>query len=676
MSFLHLLPRSIVSLLLPDELTEIEQRGGQMDLINDGSSIITEEDRISNLPDDITYHNLPDDITYHNERECSDKFGKFVVHALYHRNNLAEVSAVKLKFRGSTTRFFVEDIVNYAYLHNLRQLTISGNQQELPQCLFSSHTLKHLTLINRTFSSWNSCTPNSAWDFPALETLNLTCMRLGDGSEKNLNLFSKCVNLKDITLHKCSMKGLEVFNVCVPHLSNFTITENTVLPKVFNMVAPQLETVTASASVSICSEGLAACSNFLHLSTAGFNALEKVNISLSNSRLKKERHVPSLLELFRTLRTVKFLILDVDVIEVHIDTVTKKAARLEAEETQPVTMIEEKRTLEAKVHSHDQVIAQQKAKIRMQDQAIAQQKAKAPGQFQVNGKQIAKIRMQDQVIEQQRAKIQVQFQQRTMFKAKMQTQDQFIAKLKNMLVAQNLQHGKLILQIINCKMAELKVHVESGNPDYEIIRSVGRDIKSAMDLIPWNIKHSERFHSNHSHSQSHVHAVELSAAPRPSPANVSFPFTLQPCLYIYDPSCKTNKICTQLYACFLTATLADDRILKSCVVRKQQGVPISKELLAGLNPTSWEVEFNHLPVQLSTEGFDSLEKVNLSLSMPHYEQKRFVPLLLDLFHKLHCTKYLVINLDIIEVTQKRSRKQVQDETMAKKVAKLKPQKKQ
>ncbi|KAI3829059.1 hypothetical protein L1987_03173 [Smallanthus sonchifolius] len=149
--------------------------------------------------------------------------------------------------------------------------------------------------------------------------------------------------------------------------------------------------------------------------------------------------------------------------------------------------------------------------------------------------------------------------QRTMFEAKMQTQDQFIAKLKNMLGAQNLQHGKLISQIINCKMAELKVQVESGNPDYEIICSVGRDIKSAMDLIPYslrvnveaqfssqyellkcrcltridasqwarietglgNIKHSERFHSNHSHSQSHVHAVELIAAPRPSPANMT-----------------------------------------------------------------------------------------------------------------------------------------------------------
>ncbi|KAI3829060.1 hypothetical protein L1987_03174 [Smallanthus sonchifolius] len=335
------------------------------------------------------------------ENSSSAWFGKFVEHALSHRDNFAEVSAVKLKFRGSTTRFFVEDIVNYAYLHNL---------------------------------SWKSCTPNSAWDFPALETLNLTCMRLGDGSEKNLNLFSKCVNLKDITLHKCSMKGLEVFNVCVPHLSSFTITENTVLPKVFNVVAPQLETLTASASVSICSEGLAACSNFLHLSTAGFNALEKVNISLSNSRLKKERHVPSLLELFRVLRTVKFLILDVDVIEVpqkrslqqvHIDTVTKKVARLEAEEMQPGTMIGEKRMLEAKVHRQDQVLAQQKAKIHVQDEVIAQQKAKIqapfqvdehqmkakiPGQFQVNGQQMAKLRMQNQVIAQQKAKIQMQDQ--------------------------------------------------------------------------------------------------------------------------------------------------------------------------------------------------------------------------------------------------------------------------
>ncbi|MFS7927463.1 putative F-box domain, leucine-rich repeat domain superfamily, F-box-like domain superfamily [Helianthus anomalus] len=663
-----------------------------MESISDGSSVITEDDdRISNLPDDIIHHILSFlDLKYAVQTSAlslkwkhlwtlmpqlnldSDtfdslhRFGKFAAHALSHRNSLTEVSTLTLKFRGSMTRPFATDIVNYAYLRNLKQLTLwhNGTAHELPQCLFVSRTLKHVTLVN-PFSMCRSCTPNSAWDFPALETLNLTCIRLGDGSEKSLNLFYKCVNLKDVTLHQCSMKGLEVFNVCAPHLSSFTITEASVLPKVLNMVTPQLKTLTASASVAICSEGLAASSNFLRLCLEGFNALEKVNISMSNSRLRKERHVPSLLDLFRTLRTVKFLILDVDVIEslsscldqlsgepcpfdnlkcltinttrlkqrdciptlptqvrkyflenspnaafimdlpqvpqkrsrqqVHSDE-RMKVAKLEAENKLPQTMAEEKRTPEAKTQWQDQLTAQQKAQIPMQSQVngqqtenirmkyqqlIAKRKEKFQKLVQVNEYQMKKIRMQDEVIAQQKAKIQMHDQiiaqyktlyrakikrrdrlvakQKEAYEAKMQTQDQVIAKLKARLAAESLQHEKLTYQIIKCKIAELKVQVESGNPDYEVVRSVGRDVKSAMDLMPqslraraetefsfqyemlkcrlltrvdasqWarietglgNIRLSERFSSGHSQSQSQVHAAELPAAPRVSPSNMT-----------------------------------------------------------------------------------------------------------------------------------------------------------
>ncbi|KAJ0859762.1 putative F-box domain, leucine-rich repeat domain superfamily, F-box-like domain superfamily [Helianthus annuus] len=718
-----------------------------MESISDGASVITEDDdRISNLPDDIIHHILSFlDLKYAVQTSAlslkwkhlwtlmpqlnlnSDtfdslhRFGKFAAHALSNRNSLTEVSTLTLKFRGSLTRPFVTDIVNYAYLRNLKQLTLwhNGTAHELPQCLFVSRTLKHVTLVN-PFAMCRSCTPNSAWDFPALETLNLTCIRLGDGSEKNLNLFYKCVNLKDVTLHQCSMKGLEVFNVCAPHLSSFTITEASVLPKVLNMVTPQLETLTASASVAICSEGLAASSNFLRLCLEGFNALEKVNISMSNSRLRKERHVPSLLELFRTLRTVKFLILDVDVIEslsscldqlsgepcpfdnlkclkinttptqlkqrdciptiptqvrkyflenspnatfimdlpqvylgpslihcwrgkkdeqhsttspnsdpssnsrevlgrhhhssallpktlgeshdllesrqqVDSDPVTK-VAKLEAENKLPQTTAEETRMQEAKTQWQDQLTAQQKARIPMQSQVngqqtenirmkyqqlIAKRKEKFQKLVQLNEYQMKKIRMQDEVIAQQKAKIQTHDQiiaqyktmyrakikrrdrlvakQKETYEAKMQTQDQVIAKLKARLAAESLQYEKLTSQIIKCKMAELKAQVESGNPDYEVIRLVGRDVESAMDLMPqslraraetefsfqyemlkcrlltrvdasqWerietglgNIRLSERFSSSHSHSQSHVHAAELPAAPRVSPANMT-----------------------------------------------------------------------------------------------------------------------------------------------------------
>lgn len=74
-------------------------------------------------------------------------------------------------------------------------------------------------------------------------------MRLYDrGDDKNLNLFSKCVNLKDLTLHNYSMYVLKIFNVCAIQLSNLTITDVSTFPNVFNLVIPKLEKFTASVS--------------------------------------------------------------------------------------------------------------------------------------------------------------------------------------------------------------------------------------------------------------------------------------------------------------------------------------------------------------------------------------------------------------------------------------------
>lgn len=37
-------------------------------------------------------------------------------------------------------------------------------------------------------------------------------------------------------------------------------------------------------------------------------------------------------------------------------------------------------------------------------------------------------------------------------------------------------------------MSELKVQVQSGNPDYEVIRSMGCDFRSIMELIPESLR--------------------------------------------------------------------------------------------------------------------------------------------------------------------------------------------
>ncbi|PWA64449.1 F-box domain, cyclin-like protein [Artemisia annua] len=214
----------------------------------------------------------------------------------------------ELRFHGETTDLGVTDFVKYAYQRNVRQLTmewLTRRCRDLPRCIFSSPALKHLTL-NGSFKT--SCIPNSVWNFPALETLSLTKIRFGNGLDLSLDLFNQCVNLKDIILHDCSMYGVDTFSICAPHLVNLTIIETAVFPEVFKVVAPQLETLTADGFSSDC--------QFLKLSTVeSFNSLKKVNLSLLNKKYEKGSHVSLLLDLFKIVSSVKFLILDVNIIE-------------------------------------------------------------------------------------------------------------------------------------------------------------------------------------------------------------------------------------------------------------------------------------------------------------------------------------------------------------------------
>ncbi|KAJ9536302.1 hypothetical protein OSB04_un000511 [Centaurea solstitialis] len=214
----------------------------------------------------------------------------FVKHALSHLNPRAEVSAVELTFTGSADQFVVKSIespsvptVSFEFSHSQ-----------------TSNSCNH----RRIFCGLGRFIPNSAWDFPALETLNLSNMKLIEGrgtGDKSVNFFSKCVNLKDLTLHQCSMNNLDVFNVCAPQLSNLTITSLVAFPKVFNVVAPKLENLTAT---DVC---VTTGSNFLQLSTKGLDSLEKVNLSLLSYSYEKERYVPQLLYLFTNFAMPSFL---------------------------------------------------------------------------------------------------------------------------------------------------------------------------------------------------------------------------------------------------------------------------------------------------------------------------------------------------------------------------------
>ncbi|XP_071732492.1 uncharacterized protein [Rutidosis leptorrhynchoides] len=318
--------------------------------------MMAEEDRISYLPDEIIHHTLSFlDLKYAMQTSALSKkwklvwtllpqlnldsnkfsnashFNKFVNHALLHRNNLSEVSVLELRCRGAATQTqtttttnhnktqynisgvwetTVRNIVQYAGFHNVRRLTLiwSGTKhQQCPWFLFGCRALKDLTLAieDRTPRCYTS---ESDWDyFPALEKLNLSNFELDVGKSKRIKLFSKCLNLKDLTLHGMNMNGLEELNLCVPQLSNLSVTFCELYPKVFNVVAPQLQNLTASVDfidVLHCQEG--------------FGSLDKVNLSWPESYYVSEKKtcLSQLLGVFQKLYTAKFLILDACIIKV------------------------------------------------------------------------------------------------------------------------------------------------------------------------------------------------------------------------------------------------------------------------------------------------------------------------------------------------------------------------
>ncbi|XP_071717827.1 putative F-box/FBD/LRR-repeat protein At4g13965 [Rutidosis leptorrhynchoides] len=263
---------------------------------------MAEEDRISNLPDDIIHHILSFlDLKYAMQTSALSKkwklvwtflpqlnldsykfstishFNKFVKHALLHRNNLIEVSALELRCRALVTNYTFKRIVNYADLHNVRRLNLvwtTTKDHEFPEFLFSCRALEDLTLEFDFTSNARCYISESGWDFPALKKLNLRNFVIDVSKYKRINLFSKCVNLKDLTLDRIEMCYLEELSLCLPQLSNLTIYHRYSYdyPKVLNVVAPQLQNVKAP----VVFIDVMHCRDILQNSVDGFDSLEKV----------------------------------------------------------------------------------------------------------------------------------------------------------------------------------------------------------------------------------------------------------------------------------------------------------------------------------------------------------------------------------------------------------------
>ncbi|KAJ0431592.1 putative F-box domain, leucine-rich repeat domain superfamily, F-box-like domain superfamily [Helianthus annuus] len=171
------------------------------------------------------------------------EFSEFVTHVLSARNNQTEVHSVKLAFRGKASQPFVKRILNYAFSHNVQQLNITFLHEDYMTktylSAFSSQSLKNLTLSRCGCACEDFITTSPSWYLPALTTLNLHhCSFFG---EKYPGLFSKCANLKNLTLKNFNTMKFHGFNIIHPRLSSLTLEDGCID---VNVATPQLKNLT------------------------------------------------------------------------------------------------------------------------------------------------------------------------------------------------------------------------------------------------------------------------------------------------------------------------------------------------------------------------------------------------------------------------------------------------
>ncbi|KAI3728194.1 hypothetical protein L6452_16826 [Arctium lappa] len=321
-----------------------------MDFDHENVRPMMNEDRLSSLPDELIHQILSCIDSKYVVQTCllssrwkllwtsmpclnfdSDKFGsllkfsKFVKHVLYDRNHQINVTTLKLSFHGAASQYFVRKIADYVLAHNVQEINVvivPKKHHEFPPCLFSSRSLKHFYL--RSYYLAPCLIPKTPWDFPALTTLYLQEVTFCDvNADESVNLFSKCVNLKSLTLCRFLANDVEVFDIITPRLSNLTLIHSDF--ELINLVAPELEHLTVedcSIKTLNAPPGLLSLSytgySPLQLSNDGFHSLNKVAICLSIHRSRKpynEEVARKTINMLQEVQSARFLTLNADVVE-------------------------------------------------------------------------------------------------------------------------------------------------------------------------------------------------------------------------------------------------------------------------------------------------------------------------------------------------------------------------
>ncbi|GKC25245.1 F-box domain containing protein [Tanacetum coccineum] len=191
-----------------------------------------------------------------------------------------------------------------------------------PLSLFNSKSLRHLTLNSLSYNYVHRLA--STWELPALTTLHLYNVALfGHNTGHETSLFSKCVNLKNLTLRDCCVGGRGL-RICLSQLSDLTLINLLCKRDCLDVVAPQLKNLTLKnyyVNPRICAPGLASLSIHQDHSTElisedGFRSLVKADLHL---RYPCPSDTSEILGHIQLLHNVKFLTLNLQIIQVLID---------------------------------------------------------------------------------------------------------------------------------------------------------------------------------------------------------------------------------------------------------------------------------------------------------------------------------------------------------------------
>nr|XP_043625793.1 F-box/FBD/LRR-repeat protein At1g80470-like [Erigeron canadensis] len=278
----------------------------------------------------------------------SDDFSSlqnFVDCFLQRRNNQIDVSSLYLDIGiKQVTDPSVKKLMRYAFSHNIQRVEVTCMPQghwgkrfqliEFPLSLFSSKSLEHLSLNNYWSRDQRlKLEAMSILELPALTTLYLEGITSASDDDANCcvitGLFSKCTNLKHLTLISCNTVDKSSLSICHPGLSNLTLYN--IRAWSVNVVAPQLENLTITDDDDCSSDGMLeyviSAPNLaslayrgrypLHLSTDGFHSLKEADIRVLADPLDVN-DAPQMVGLLQQLHNVKFLKLNLEIIEVYI----------------------------------------------------------------------------------------------------------------------------------------------------------------------------------------------------------------------------------------------------------------------------------------------------------------------------------------------------------------------